>query len=155
MPRSNKRTAGLAKSPTSRSAEPPLHSARIPASPAAPGHSPMPDPCMADPCLSGQAGSTHHQDSNPSAILASSPWTHTMPGYLPLGNATGSTTTGIPATYLHQSPALSQSHSLPGYLLPRSPPPFWPCWTPATCGMTRHLPLGLPLIRPAGLQPHV
>jgi hypothetical protein len=104
------------KSLPCRSAEPLLHSVRLSAPQAVPGHCPMPDPHMAGyPSL---------------AMPASSSQTHTMPEYLPLGHAARSMTTGIPDTSLGQTPAWSWSHSLPGYQpLPPSPSgPSGPAW---------------------------
>jgi hypothetical protein len=96
-----------------------------------------------DPCLWGCARSTHYRDNRPSVVPASSSWTHNMPGYPPLGCAPGSTTTRIPVTiHAGASPTALQDT--------RPPPPHYtsgPAEPQATCGMTGHLPLGLPPIR--------
>jgi hypothetical protein len=121
-PRSNKRTAGL------------------------------PNPCpigLQSRCsiLSGSPPVGLHQstaphqthtrwDTRPSAAPASSSQTHTTPEYLPLGWATRSTTTGIPATRPQWIPAWSRPHSSPGYPPLPNPPPFRPRCAPAMHGMT-------------------
>jgi hypothetical protein len=111
-----------AKSLPCRSAEPLLHSAKLSATRAVPGHSSVPDP---------------HTVGYPSLSRAG----HTTPEYPPLGCAARPTTTRIPTTSLHRTPDWSQSHSLLGYLpLPLNPLAFRLCWAPAMRGTTRTHP---------------
>jgi hypothetical protein len=98
---------------------------------------------------------THtRQDTHLSAAPASNFQTHSMQEYPPLSRVLVSMTTGIPANSPCQTPGQSRSHSLLEYHPPPlSPPPFRPCWAPATHGMTGYLPLGLPPpIRPCLAQ---
>jgi hypothetical protein len=95
-------------------------------------------PCQ-DPCLLGPAGSTHHQDIAAQAML------DLHPTWISTSRATPDPrTTGIPATWLHWTPAPNWMHILPGFPPLNSPTP-WP-WAPELHWI--HTPAGSP---PLGL----
>jgi hypothetical protein len=93
-----------------------------------------------DPRLSGHAGSTHHWDCRPS--LCRPP----VPGH----------TTGWDICYLPMlDPSPQPVPHLTGIPAPLNPPPFSPCWAPATSGMTRPRPLDSRPSGHAGIKLHV